>query len=121
MNDFLVIELLIGQITAIAFVPVDEVRTAFKALSEADHSCVTNTLEYFEDNFIGRQYGKAGRRRDPRYDVSMQNTHQRVENNLPRTNNFAEKWHRRFQSNIDACHSNFWKLFADILKREQTH
>ncbi len=44
--------------------------------------------------------------------------HNRVEENLPRTNNFVEGWHHRFQSNIGAYHPNFWK-FVDILKREQ--
>ena len=48
-------------------------------------------LEYFEDNLTCRQYGRAGRRRDPRYDVGTWNVHQRVDkDNLPRINNFVE-------------------------------
>ena len=48
-------------------------------------------LEYFEDNFIWCLYGRAGRRRGPRYDVGMWNVHHRVDkDNLPRINNFVE-------------------------------
>ena len=37
---------------------------------------------------------------------------------LPRTNNAVEGWHRSFQANVGAYHPNFWK-FIDILKGEQ--
>ena len=37
---------------------------------------------------------------------------------LPRTNNAVEGWHRSFQANVGAYHPNFWR-FIDILKREQ--
>ena len=37
---------------------------------------------------------------------------------LPRTNNAVEGWHRSFEANVGATHPNFWK-FMDILKREQ--
>jgi len=97
---------------------VDETTEAFEGLSEVDDDeSVLPILEYFEDNFIGSQYRRAGRRRDPPYDAHKWNMQQWVEDNLPRSNNFAEGWHCRFQSNIAAYHPIFWKLI-EILKCE---
>ena len=48
----------------------------------------------------------------------MWSIHGRVVNNLPRTNNNVEGWHRHMQANISAYHPNFWH-FLVILRREQ--
>ena len=37
---------------------------------------------------------------------------------MSRTNNHTEEWHRRFQGNVSSSHPTFWK-FLDVLKKEQ--
>ena len=45
------------------------------------------------------------------------NVHDRVVNELPRTNNAVEGWNRKMQSAVACHHPNIWK-FISILKRE---
>ena len=44
---------------------------------------------------------------------------QRSRDELPRTNNHVEDWHRRLQANLDVYHPTLWKLI-DVLKREES-
>lgn len=39
--------------------------------------------------------------------------------NLPKTNNAVEGWHRSFESTIQTSHANFYKL-VNALKKEHT-
>ena len=55
----------------------------------------------------------------PLFDLALWNTYDQTIEDLLRTNNAVEGWHRRFQANVGAYHPNFWK-FIDILKREPT-
>ena len=59
-----------------------------------------------------------GHRRVPLFDLGLWNMYNQTLDDLPRTNNAVEGWHRSFQANVGAYHPNFWK-FIDILKREQ--
>ena len=55
----------------------------------------------------------------PLFDLALWNMYDQTIEDLLRTNNAVEGWHRRFQANVGAYHPNFWK-FIDILKREQS-
>ena len=77
-----------------------------------------NVIDYFEDTYIGRIH-PGGHRRAPLFDLALWNMYDQTIGDLPRTNNAAEGWHRRFQANVGAYHPNFWK-FIDILKRERS-
>ena len=55
----------------------------------------------------------------PLFDLALWNMYDQTIGDLLRTNNAVEGWHRRFQANVGAYHTNFWK-FIDILKREQS-
>lgn len=39
---------------------------------------------------------------------------------LQRTNNSVEGWHRSFQGHLSSCHPNFWK-FINVLKKEESY
>ena len=43
----------------------------------------------------------------------------RTDDELPRTNNAVEGWHRGFQAHVSACHPVFWK-FLEVLQKEET-
>ena len=42
----------------------------------------------------------------------------RTNEELPRTNNNVEGWHRRFSLQVSSCHPTLWK-FLDLLKEEE--
>ena len=73
-------------------------------------------IDYFEDTYIGRL--RPGGHRVPLFDLGLWNMYNQTLDDLPRTNNAVEGWHRSFQANVGAYHPNFWK-FIHILKREQ--
>ena len=113
--------ILLRMIAATAFLPpadviqgfddlCDEIRNLYQA--EAD-----DLLEYFEDTYIGR-FRRNAPRRPPLFPIVLWNMYHRTDDELPRTNNSVEGWHRGFQSHVTACHPIFWK-FLDILKREE--
>ena len=41
----------------------------------------------------------------------------RVADDLPKTNNHVEGWHRKMLSTVTAYHPNIWR-FLDVLKNE---
>ena len=59
-----------------------------------------------------------GHRRVSLFELGLWNMYNQTLDDLPRTDNAIEGWHRSFQANVGAYHQNFWK-FIDILKREQ--
>ena len=48
----------------------------------------------------------------------MWNVYDRVQDELPRTNNAVEGWHHAFQTLVGNHHANFWK-FLNCLQREE--
>ena len=74
-------------------------------------------LDYFEDNYISRfRYNVP--RRPPTFNIETWNIFHRTDNELPRTNNAVERWHRGFQSYCTTYHPSFWKSI-DIMKQEE--
>ena len=71
-------------------------------------------LDYFEDNYIGQfRHNASGRR--PTFNIETWIMFHRTDNELPRTNNVVEGWHRGFQTHARTYHPSFWK-FIDIMK-----
>ena len=68
--------------------PPDDVIEAFQQLMDS----LSDFLAYFESTWLG--IVQRGCRRRPKFDVAMWNVYNRVEDNLPRTNNSVEGWHR---------------------------
>ena len=82
----------IRMIPALAFVPIDDIIPAFERLSQHFQDDAQTILDYFEANYIGIL--RRGRRRRPLFAHALWNIHGRVQDNLPRTNNALEGWHR---------------------------
>ena len=78
---------------------------------------MTPVLDYFEDNYIGRKRRRV--RANSPFAHAVWNVHERAEQELPRTNNNIEGWHRRLQAAVSAHHPNIWK-FIKVLKRKQS-
>lgn len=92
----------IRMVTALSFVPVDDVLHAFDELSGFAMDEAQVILDYLETNYIGEL--RRGRRLPPRFPHEMWNSNVRVQENLPRTNNDLEGWHNRFSGFFSGKH-----------------
>lgn len=104
------------MIPALAFVPTDDVVGAFEQLSEILPPESRAVADYFEDAYIGRPQRRG--RRQPIFAIEMWNMHNRAGDELPKTNNSVEGWHRSFQCNVGSSHPTIWK-FIGYIQREQ--
>ena len=75
-------------------------------------------LTYFEGSLIGRMRG--GRRRVPKFQLSLWNCFHSTAESLARTNNSVEGWNNRFNLLLGAHHPTIWKLI-DGIKLEQSN
>lgn len=109
------------MICALAFIPPNSVIDAFVEVCQ----CIRNNfndiaddlIQYFEDTYIGR-FRQNAPRRNPIFNIGLWNMYHRTDQELPRTNNSVEGWHRSFQGHLSACHPNFWR-FLKVLKQEE--
>ena len=74
-------------------------------------------VDYYEDTWIGRP-GRRNTRRPPKFEIEMWSCFERVQEDLPKTNNVIEGWHRTFLHQVSGCHPTIWKFLAE-LRREQ--
>lgn len=107
----------VRMLPALAFLPEEQVVAAFEKLSEIMPPEAEPIVDYFEDSYIGRM--RRGGRKHPRFPIHMWNMKERVEYDLPRTNNSLEGWHNSLQANVTACHPNIW-TFIDVLRKQQS-
>ena len=92
-------------LTALAFVPVADVETAFDFVASNFPAEAASVLDYFEDVYIC-QPTRRGKRRAVLFPPNSWNIHDCVVNDLPRTNNSVEDWHQAFQRSIGCHHPN---------------
>src|SRR6218665_971288 len=116
------VALCIRQLLSLAFVPASDVVAAFDELVESpffreNEEMVLQLVNYFEDNWIGRPARRGGRSA-PLFAHAFWNCFDALQQDLPRTNNSVEGWHRGFSELIGANHPTIWK-FIDALKTEQ--
>ncbi len=57
---------------------------------------IVDFIDYYEDNYIGHRI-RNNRGRPPRFSISMWNIYARLDQQLPRTNNSSESWHKAIQ------------------------
>ncbi|KAF5281724.1 hypothetical protein FQR65_LT14564 [Abscondita terminalis] len=107
------------MLPALAFVPAGNVINVFEQLCEENviPPEAQGVLDYFEDTWIGRPLRR--QRRPPRFPYNMWNCFDGVNEDLPKTNNSVEGWHRSFDQQISSTHPNIWK-YIEALQREQS-
>lgn len=106
------------MIIAIAFVPIVNLDVAFDTLTEELPDELQPILNWLEDSYLGRRFGRNRIRRAPSFPPPLWNVYDRVLNNQDRTNNHAEAAHRRLQTELDVSHQSIWR-FIDGLRRVQ--
>ena len=99
--------------------PTGDVLNGFELLADGNFLAdAGDLLDYFEEHYIGRKR-PTGERRVPLFPSRVWNVHERFLRALPRTNNNAEGWHRRFSATVACHHPTIWK-FLKAVKTEQT-
>ena len=105
----------VSKIAALAFVPENDTQRYFDILSQNIDQDLDVIVDYIEENYIG--VIRRGRFRRPRFPISWWSVYDRVNQNLPRTNNAVEGWHNSFNSHVGLHHANIWK-FLKVLKND---
>ena len=116
--------LIIKKFQGLAFVPADDVIAVYDELvNSLDEDLANEVLErfliYFETTWIGPEH--RGRRRRPLFDIKLWNVRGRVEDDLPRTNNSVEGWHRAFDQRINVTHPSKSKLVKKLVLEQSGH
>ncbi|KAL3862811.1 hypothetical protein ACJMK2_008757, partial [Sinanodonta woodiana] len=85
----------IRHLPSLAFVPVEDVVLTFEELlSRVDMPLASQpVLDYFEDTWIGRPT-RGNKRRPPSTPHSIWSCYDNINDDLPKTNNSCEGWHR---------------------------
>ena len=91
------------MLCAVAFMPLDNVIAGFEELSDLIRDTyqgeMDDLLDCFEEIYIGR-YHRNAERRPPLFALNLWNMFHRTFDELPRTSNRVEGWHRRFQAQV---------------------
>ena len=95
--------LTIRMLAVLTFVPPNDVIDSLDTLEDYSRNGygqnLDDILDYFEDNYIGRFRHNTPRRR-PTFNVWTWNMFHLIDNELQRTNNAIEGWHRGFQLHV---------------------
>ncbi|XP_077579601.1 heterogeneous nuclear ribonucleoprotein U-like protein 1 isoform X1 [Stigmatopora nigra] len=111
---------LIKNITALAFVPKEDVIDAFNelmaSLDKETDEVLGEFLVYFETTWLGAV--QLGKRRRPFFDISLWNVREKTLLGIPCTNNSLEGWHRAFQHRMSVGHPNLSRLVTKLQKEQ---
>ena len=112
----------IWMIVALAFVSPNHVIQSFddlaQLISNAFLQDADDILDYNEENYNGR-FRHNALRKESFFPIEIWIEFNQTDEELLRTNNVVEGWHRGFLANVEACHPQFWK-FLGILKTEES-
>lgn len=102
-------------LVALSFVHSRDVQFAFEILKENGFPKEMELIvQYWERNYVGKRIENIS----PRFPIEMWNMFNRLQDNLPRTNNSLEAWHNSFQKNIDCHHPSVEKLISHFQKEQ---
>ena len=106
----------IRQLSALAFIPAEDVADAYLLLRQSDRfdQRAVPLFSYFEDTWVGVPGGN----RQPLFPISLWNVYLQTLVGEPRTNNALEGWHRSLQSKFNCSNPSVFKCIK-ALKREQ--
>lgn len=97
------------MLPSLSFVPEEKVQEALTILINTIPEETQSVFDYFERTYIGR----TDRNKPPTFPIKVWNCYNAVKNDLPRTNNNVEGWHRAFSSSIGS-QPNVWKFIQQI-------
>lgn len=106
---------------ALAFVPSDKVLDAFEEIDgcpfvQQNKAVLDVFLDYFVNTWIGG-FDRRGNRKSPMFAISRWNCYDSVLNDMPKTNNFCEGFHRGFSSLLSVHHPTLPKFVQGLMKQ----
>nr|CAD7427422.1 unnamed protein product [Timema monikensis] len=104
------------MISALAFVPENDLDQALDLLAEELPDNLQPLIDWFEDNYIGRRNRRGVGRRVALFPPNMWFLYTRVLNGTDRTNNHTEAAHLRLGTELGMQHPTKWK-FIDALRK----
>ncbi|CAF0799222.1 unnamed protein product [Brachionus calyciflorus] len=127
-SDYEQVRLLLKIPQCLAFIPPDDVVEAFKLIqSKIVDEKIKTFYKYIEDNYVGSFVEtKTGRGRGVKYiktykepfiSIRLWNVYSRINECLPRTNNFVESWHNAFSSMLNK-HPLVYSLIDSFIKEQ---
>jgi hypothetical protein len=108
------IRLLCKMLLGLSYVPERDVQFAMEIISQEVPAQLKPIFQYWEDNYVGRRMNNI----KARFDISTWNAFERVNSDLPKTNNSLEAWHHSLQRSLNCQHPHIYKLLNQ-LKKEQ--
>jgi hypothetical protein len=103
------------SLLALSFVPPTDVQFAYEILQEEGFPPEMKPItDYWENTYVGRRLEGVV----PSYAISMWNSFDRLNSDIPRTNNSLEAWHNAFQKTVD-CHRPSLVKLLDKFQLEQ--
>lgn len=115
---------LVRMFPALAFIPPSDVFIAFSELAEHPDTekLPDEFVNYFESTYIGRERGRGKNKRitEPMYRIELWKVHDRLQENLPRTNNNIEGWNHGFNTLLGGKNPTIWRLIKALHQSELT-
>lgn len=116
----------IKELLGLAFLQPEHIEEAFLDLKANLPQEASPVFQYFEDNYVlGRLMGQGkGRprrvplRHPPRFPPNIWSIHHLMERGFPRTNNYQEAWHRRFEEVVGRHHLGIYPTIHEIRKEQ---
>lgn len=110
------------KLCSLAYVPVDRVQEYFDELSNylgqsPDVESYDIILNYFSRTYVSFRDVRQNLR-EGRFKIAYWNCIASLEENLPRTNNHQEGWHRSFNELIERNSPNIWKLLETLIAEQ---
>lgn len=104
-------------ILGLAFVPPQDVPSAFDSLQEHCLEDLQDVLQLLEIYYVlGKRRGRG--RQPPIFKIESWNVYQRTTRGIPRTNNSVEAWNRRFNTIVSKVHPNVFAIFEELQSEE---
>lgn len=116
--------LMMRHLIALAFVPSDEIPEAFYILKQHLPVEAANVADWFESYYISGKVKRHLRngtevRTPPPFTPKMWSVYDSVEENIPRTQNNIEAWHRRWENIIGRAHPGLHYIIEEFQKEQR--
>lgn len=106
----------VKMLLLLSFVHIADVINAFDQFTDECPDELQPLVDHWEDDYIGRRTPRG----NPKFAVAVWSIYNRVVNDLPRTNNLVQVWHKAFQQTVDCHHPSIFKLIKQF-RKEQDH
>lgn len=107
------------MLMCLAFVPVDDVPSAYKTLRGVCPAELHPVFDFFRKNYVVGTPARGQRRAvPPRYPPPLWNQYATALQKSHRTNNVSEGWHNRFRQVVGKDHPDLYSALSEFQKEQ---